>query len=139
MNGAGLINAWYTHPDAVIIQLLPHGSNLNFDEFRSILRAAIPPSINNSDIATPASEDHYMEWKNQYKENAIQSSRQLQQFENEDTIVNVNEFHSLTRRAVAQVINTRMSRLRQNPSVLQNRSKLTRNSMIRAEVSDDGV
>ena len=80
-----------------------------------------------------------MEWKNQYKENAIQSSRQLQQFENEDTIVNVNEFHSLMRRAVTQVINTRMSRLRQNPSVLQNRSKLTRNSMIRAEVSDDGV
>ena len=80
-----------------------------------------------------------MEWKNQYEENAIQSSRQLQQFENEDTIVNVNEFHSLTRRAVVQVINTRMSRLRQNPSVLQNRSKLTRNSMIRAEVSDDGV
>ena len=80
-----------------------------------------------------------MGWKNQYKENAIQSSRQLQQFENEDTIVNVNEFHSLTRRAVTQVINTRMSRLRQNPSVLQNRSKLTRNSMIRAEVSDDGV
>ena len=80
-----------------------------------------------------------MEWKNQYEENAIQSSRQLQQFENEDTIVNVNEFHSLMRRAVTQVINTRMSRLRQNPSVLQNRSKLTRNSMIRAEVSDDGV
>lgn len=139
MNGAGLINAWYTHPDAVIIQLLPHGSNLNFDEFRSILRAVIPPFINNSDVATPSSEDHYMEWKNQYKENAIQSSRQLQQFENEDTIVNVNEFHSLMRRAVTQVINTRMSRLRQNPSVLQNRSKLTRNSMIRAEVSDDGV
>ena len=80
-----------------------------------------------------------MEWKNQYEENAIQSSRQLQQFENEDTIVNVNEFHSLTRRAVVQVINTRMSRLRQKPSISRKSSKFTRNSMVRAEVLDDGV
>ena len=39
MNGAGLINALYLHPAAVAIQLLPNGSNLNFDEFRSLLRA----------------------------------------------------------------------------------------------------
>lgn len=39
MNGAGLINALYLHPTGVAIQLLPNGSNLNFDEFRSLLRA----------------------------------------------------------------------------------------------------
>ena len=109
MNGAGLINALYTNPDAVVVQLLPHGSNLNFDEFRSILRAVVPPS-EESPVEHYSSRDHYMEWKNSIAENAVQPPNQYQPFDNEDTTVNEDEFFELMRRAVTQIVATRSLR-----------------------------
>jgi hypothetical protein len=38
MNGAGLINALYLHPEAVAIQLVPYGGVVNYDEFGMILK-----------------------------------------------------------------------------------------------------
>ena len=119
MNGAGLINAWYTGADAVVVQMLPHGSNLNFDEFRSILRAVTPPIENRADGTGEeiySSHDHYMEWKNTFAENAFQPRNQYQPFDNEDTKLDEGEFYALMRRAVAQVIATRSFRQQQGKS-----------------------
>ena len=87
VNGAGLINALYLDPHAVAIQLLPYSSSLNFDEFRSVLRARGP----------------YLEWKSttppSVKHARDPSGRHLPH--NEDTIMEEREFLILLESAVS--------------------------------------
>ena len=87
MNGAGLINALYLDSHAVAIQLLPYSSSLNFDEFRSVLRARGP----------------YLEWKSTtpptVKHDRDSRGRHLPH--SEDTIVEKREFLILLESAVS--------------------------------------
>jgi len=83
MNGAGLINALYMPSDSVVIQLVPYQAQLNFKEYGQLLRLRGP----------------YLEWHNNHENKSVPVPGD-QSCSNDNTIVDVNEFVDLVKKAI---------------------------------------
>ncbi|GAB6032171.1 hypothetical protein CHUAL_010820 [Chamberlinius hualienensis] len=83
MNGAGLINALYLPSNSVTVQMVPYAAQLNYIEYGKLLEARGP----------------YIEWHNNHKNNTVTVPGDASHG-NDDTIIDVNEFKRLIKKAL---------------------------------------